>query len=70
MKQKVFTVIGKFSFPIDMLRYDCCYPADQESVIQIMNSQNIGTNNVFKVNLISDRSPTKNRWSSFLWKVL
>ena len=31
-----YTVEGVGDFPLDMLRHDCAYPADQESVTAIM----------------------------------
>lgn len=33
-----FTVVGISHFPLDMLRYDACYPCDQEGVGAIADS--------------------------------
>jgi len=32
------TVVTKMAFPTDMLRYDSCYPADQDSVLEMTAS--------------------------------
>ncbi len=77
MKYYVYevTVEGSGDFPVDMLRYDSCYPATSDDVI------NIGTNQY------SDRGQRKvtirthchgrstqpfhvDRWRSFQWNVL
>jgi len=64
-----FTVIGKLGFPLDMLRYDSCYPADQESVAQIYDSiVDRDYKKPYRVTLLGS-GPTVARWKSFLWKV-
>jgi hypothetical protein len=68
-------------FPIDMLRYDSCYPAnDQYSVIRIVDSldQNISAIEFDHkpINLIHNShgnknwSPTAARWESFGYRVI
>lgn len=32
------TFSGRFAFPIDMLRYDCCFPASQEAAGRIVEN--------------------------------
>jgi len=79
-----YVVEGKYNFPIDMLRYDGSYPADQESVSQIglagdfryakVYEEEHGASPVFKVRLkhITDSkqwAPTEGRWNSFGWKI-
>lgn len=78
MKHFQFTVEGNLGFPMDMLRYDACYPFDQHSVDQISDSHEAynwrdkATDKlrVFKVTLVSLQSPTEARWESFGWRVL
>jgi hypothetical protein len=65
-----YTVRGYGSFPIDMLRYDCAFPAG-ESVSHIMTSSRFGSHeDVHDVELIGVRRPTDARWSSFGWTVV
>jgi hypothetical protein len=65
----LFEVHGKGIFPIDMLRHDCAYPVDAESVEAIYNVDQLKT--VREVTLIgSMRFPTEGRWKSFGWEVI
>ena len=71
-----FIVKGTGSFPIDMLRYDQCFPDDQESAAKIANSvyhSRMATQDG-EICLAAWRligwEPTKKRWESFLWKVV
>jgi hypothetical protein len=61
-----FTVCGQGSFPVDMLRYDECYPVDGVSAANI----NQGTE-LRNVKLRTQRSTgyTGDRWASFGWVV-
>ena len=63
-----FTVKGAGEFPIDMLRYDSCYPLSQEDVNKFWWDE------VREVTLISVKrcksGPTEGRWNSFGWKVI
>ncbi len=63
MKTKRFTVEGFGAFPVDMLRYDACYPADSVSAT-LINGRGRRA-----VNLRSYREPTIGRWNSFMWTV-
>jgi hypothetical protein len=75
-----FTVVGTSPFPNDMLRYDACYPATQESVGEIEASRDSqeraarraeGWKDKFEVDLRSHvGAPTSARWSSFGWRIL
>ena len=60
-----FTVQGSKDFPLDMLRYDACYPATSEDAI------NLAAKDSRKVTLISTMitDPTAGRWNSFGWQV-
>lgn len=72
-----YTVEGWDSFPIDMLRYDCSFPAHPDAVSQMVYTQDAllrikqrKSSKCFQVVLICDhREPTKERWASFGWMV-
>lgn len=71
-----FEVVGRTRFPVDMLRYDACWPADAESAGAIEASLDptqrgerppVG----WRVKLTSsgETPPTEARWASFMWRV-
>ena len=69
-----YAVEGVGDFPLDMLRHDCAYPADQESVTAIMAglrwaASRKRSRETLRVRLVSDRAPTSERWRSFGWTV-
>lgn len=67
-----FTVTGRVGFPIDMLRYDACYPATEADSGLIYKTLEGGNTEAVSVDLHMDhrtRGPTDGRWESFLWKV-
>jgi hypothetical protein len=69
-----YAVEGVGDFPLDMLRHDCAYPADQESVAAIMAglrwaASRKRSRELLLVRLVSHRAPTSERWSSFGWTV-
>jgi hypothetical protein len=69
-----YTVEGVGDFPLDMLRHDCAYPADQESVEAIMAglrwaASRKRSREMLVVRLVSDRAPTSERWHAFGWAV-
>lgn len=77
MKKVAFVVEGLDVFPIDMLRYDSCYPKDSTSVGNIIFSldptiladqKEMGR--PFRVGLISDKEPFVGRWTTFGWTVI
>lgn len=59
-----FRMTGTGSFPLDMLRYDGCYPADGYSVGIIEHSIQ-GSVREWNVRLCSNREPCIGRWASF-----
>lgn len=66
MRRTDFTVEGIGEFPIDMLRYDQCWPVDAQAVRNITfdsgrRTVKLATNLYY--------SPNANRWESFGWKV-
>ncbi|AIY40158.1 hypothetical protein LT85_1000 [Collimonas arenae] len=65
MAKHIYTVKGSGDFPIDMLRYDECWPdqpADAEAIAP-------GNREIRYIKLLSDRYPTVHRWESFCWTV-
>jgi len=74
----IFTATGVFPFPLDMLRYDTCYPHQQGDVSEIERSldPHLGSSArqqgmQFRVTLASQiiHGPTKDRWTSFGYTV-
>lgn len=68
-----FTVEGALNFPLDMLRYDRCWPASQDDVVRMSEAVNVGfverTERRFKITLHGIDEPTLERWISFGWHV-
>ena len=64
-KSYIFRVEGKESFPMDMLRYDSCFPNSPHDVdmMRIDIDERI-------IELVSNYPPTKARWESFGWNVI
>jgi hypothetical protein len=73
--KQIFTVTGELQFPIDMLRYDCCYPETQEDVSKIHCSLERPSIKAITISLtrwVETKGrdlPTADRWRSFGWKV-
>ncbi len=62
-KSYLFTVTGEGSnFPVDMLRYDRCWPATTDDAIAIVNEPR-------EVRMGSNQYPTQDRWTSFGWQI-
>lgn len=72
----LFDVTGNSEFPMDMLRYDQCYPHTSDDASQITASFH-DRKGPYKVTLVvasefkggSHVPITPARWSSFLWSV-
>jgi hypothetical protein len=65
-----FTVVGRGQFPVDMLRYDACWPKrEAEDSISISASFAIHAHGTEEITLIGVKAPTEARWESFGWKV-
>lgn len=65
-----FQVSGRGDFPVDMLRYDTCWPRHEHDAAIIESSARRG--NALREHTIALkglRPPTEGRWSSFGWKV-
>lgn len=68
---QTFVVQGSLPFPVDMLRYDSCYPKTTEDAMQIVSRDLLGTKTVTlqrQVDYKKDQ-PTVDRWRSFGWLV-
>lgn len=64
-----FTVEGKGYFPVDMLRYDSCFPSNQSSVTRLGNSPESREVYLARVTNRKQWTPTYDRWRSFGWIV-
>jgi hypothetical protein len=60
-----FRVIGKNTFPIDMLRYDQCWPMNPECIGNIVDSISLMEYPVTTYELCSYKAPTVARWNTF-----
>lgn len=66
--------MGSGQFPLDMLRYDCCFPASQNDVATISKTLHRPGNELHTVTLryvreYKPNGPTDARWESFGWHV-
>lgn len=74
-KSVTFRVVGSGSFPVDMLRYDACWPRDQDAVAAFHESGERGyTRSVWLSRHEVERPAgfggvTIDRWASFGWRV-
>jgi len=69
----VIVVEGHGQFPVDMLRYDCCVPASQGDVSQMMFARSASPRRVSlkmftPVGMVV--GATDGRWQSFGWSVV
>lgn len=67
----IFSVTGKGRFPLDMLRYDQCWPRAAEDAEAIgMNLSSLNPREVTSVILLVAwaHGPTIDRWRSFGWE--
>ena len=67
-----YSVAGYGAFPLDMLRYDACYPATSEDAVEIGGSMySRASQRLRTVRVRSVVKPaTAERWQSFGWKVV
>lgn len=67
MKIYRFKVKGVGRFPLDMLRYDSCWPASEEDAGRIGDTfDGVGKK---VIELAGINKPATDRWNSFLWDV-
>ncbi len=69
-----FTVWGTAPFPIDMLRYDCCWPASPADSLAIERSVGNRDSQSVVVRLMSrvhrrHWRPATDRWRTFGWRI-
>lgn len=71
MPRHEFTVVGNGPFPLDMLRYDSCWPKTQADVQVVYYSHHEGRHTLDRraVTLSGGQRPTEARWASFGYKV-
>lgn len=63
-----FTVEGCGPFPIDMLRYDSCWPkSERYDSSNIAGAHDRGRRRVVLITA-DDAAPTPDRWESFGWR--
>jgi len=73
---KRFEVRGTGAFPIDMLRYDNCWPASERDSMTIIRSFRLrGSGEAWSIHLMTAKGdrllePEYNRWASFGWAVM
>ena len=68
IREYEFTVVGSGKFPIDMLRYDNCYPKSETDSAAIEGRE------MRRVRLVArtfnSDTPCVARWAFFNWKVV
>jgi hypothetical protein len=68
-----FKATGSGEFPVDMLRYDGCYPRTTEDACNLklgeFDRKERRTVELVMVVDSKDRVPTERRWASFGWAV-
>lgn len=74
MANRRFQVKGRYPFPLDMLRYDCCWPAETEDVGKLddlIDGVDLDPSRTRYITLgtAKPRAPTVERWQSFGWDV-
>lgn len=62
-----FTVEGSGAFPLDMLRYDGCYPV---STIDALKIDGAAKRQITLRSSQGHCAPTSHRWASFNWRVI
>lgn len=67
-RRSFVTVQGRGTFPLDMLRYDSCFPASETDTHTIRRT---GPRRVLLVRMtLGDGMPSVARWRSFGWDVV
>lgn len=68
-----FSVRGSWPFPIDMLRYDACWPADETAsgALEALTRDKDAVG-VIEIELKSNSpsAPTRRRWQAHMWHVV
>jgi hypothetical protein len=65
-----YKVTGKGQFPLDMLRYDSCFPATPNAVADlVIDPRDTNYSKPRTVKISGCGKPTIARWASFGWTV-
>ena len=70
--RQTFTVEGSGWFPLDMLRYDCCFPLHESEIGRLSNVEPMGEFRSVELQRyveIKADQPTQGLWQSFGWSV-
>ena len=83
IREFTFTVRGRGAFPIDMLRYDACWPTTAEDAQKITDSFDRSIRPTLKLSegvtvkgyevtltTFAAFNPTDERWESFMFRVM
>lgn len=65
-----FTVEGYGRFPVDMLRYDACWPKSEGRDSTAMNGDHDSERRRVVLVTAREHSPTPGRWESFGWRYI
>jgi hypothetical protein len=66
-----FTVTGSGRFPLDMLRYDLCWPANSDESLDIEDALDSAVRLKERtITLKGLKLPTEPRWRSWGWRVV
>ena len=76
--KQIIAVEGSINFPIDMLRYDSCWPASESDSAEISKTfhrfplpkEELVTIKLKRYTFSKNDLPEKDRWASFLWNVI
>lgn len=70
-KLRTFTVEGHTRFPLDMLRYDQCWPKTQVDATNLAYMAQHGAYGFCTITMETWKGTTTDeRWASFGWKVI
>lgn len=70
MKVCRFTAVGHGYFPVDMLRYDRCWPATQDAIHNMpVETYRRHSLEPAEVEMCGINNPTAERWQSFGWQI-
>lgn len=70
MYTTIFTVRGSGQFPVDMLRYDGCFPSSQDDVAFAFTQRDERSVTLVSYTSMKQTRVTPARWESFGWKVV
>lgn len=68
--ESFFAVRGRGNFPVDMLRYDCCFPARGADAAAMEAAAHGEERSIVLCRRASDSGVNVERWRSFGWTVV